>query len=103
VDADRVLRVILSGRRATQTQSVSNRGGRANEAGSAFRRRVATALAVHGLLGRAVPAFDLGYGTHPTVLEFGTGETTDDLTCRMSTGRSAFISAKRTTGKVCCD
>ena len=63
-----------------------------------FRRGVATTLAVHGLLGRAVPTFDLGDGTHPTMLEFETGEATDDLTCRMSTGQSTFISAKRTTG-----
>lgn len=33
------------------------------------------------------------------MLEFETGEATDDLTCRMLTGQSAFISAKRTTGK----
>lgn len=64
-----------------------------------FRRGVATTLAVHGLLGRAVPGFDLGSGIYPMALEFETDEYTDDLTCRMSTGESAFISAKRTTGK----
>ena len=73
-------------------------GGQANEAGSVFRRGVATCLAVHGLLERAVRAFDLGDGARPVALEFETGEATDDLTCRMSTGVSAFISAKRTTG-----
>ena len=63
-----------------------------------FRRGVATTLAVYGLLGREVQTFDLGDGTHPTVLEFETGEATDDLRCRLSSGRSVFVSAKRTTG-----
>jgi NACHT domain len=75
-----------------------SRGGQANEAGSVFRRGVATSLAVRGLLGREVPGLDLGGGIHPSGLAFETDDATDDIMCRMSTGAVVFISAKRTAG-----
>ena len=71
----------------------------ANEAGSLHRRGVAAYLAVHGLLGRGLPAAGhQGLGPFPVRLEFETDEPTDDITCRLSNGSAMYVSAKRACG-----
>src|SRR5216683_5862862 len=76
-----------------------NRAGVANEAGSLHRRGVAAYMAVHGLLGRGLPAAGhQGWGPFPVRVEFETDEPTDDITCRLSDGSAMYVSAKRACG-----
>ncbi|WP_436531741.1 NACHT domain-containing protein [Actinoplanes sp. HUAS TT8] len=72
------------------------RGGVANEAGSAHRRGVAVFLAAYGLAGRSVPR-SIGSFV-PVSLAFETDHETDDLACRDALGRAMYISAKRACG-----
>lgn len=79
---------------------MSSRSGQANESGSVHRRGVAAFLAAHGLAGRGVPG--LGHATSgpfPVALAFETDNPTDDLTCELSDGTRAYVSAKRRCGK----
>jgi hypothetical protein len=76
-----------------------SRAGKANEVGSVFRCVVATHLAVHGLRGRPVSGLDLPAGVFPVRLDFETDDPTDDIRVTFSTGRRAYVSAKRKVSK----
>jgi hypothetical protein len=66
------------------------RGGVANEAGSAHRLGAAAVLAAHGLAGRGI--------TGDATTAFETDQATADLACRAAHGSTMYISAKRTCG-----
>ena len=74
-----------------------NRGGQANEAGSAHRAAVAAYLAVHGIAGR--PLHAMGPDA-PTVvsLAFETEDPADDIRCELSDGKVLMLQAKRVCG-----
>ncbi|SKB07680.1 NACHT domain-containing protein [Aeromicrobium choanae] len=66
--------------------------GRANEAGSVFRRNAAVYFAVHALVGRPVDALDAS--TKILFIDFETPDATDDIVLGLTGGSRAFVSAK---------